>query len=157
MGEGGEVFVLDMGEQLKVIDVARDLIRLSGHTEEEIEIKITGLVPGEKMYEELFYEDDIVEKTMHSKIMVCRKNTVRETGSPRAASQENAKQAQHESPFHVNVTALIEAAQMGSTSVVSDLFHRIVPQYDPTTFISSKRPSELQIASEKARGLKTAV
>ena len=61
IGTGGEVFVLDMGEQLKVLDVARDVIRLSGYTEEEIGIEYTGLKPGEKMYEELFYaEDDIL-------------------------------------------------------------------------------------------------
>jgi FlaA1/EpsC-like NDP-sugar epimerase len=70
MGEGGEVFVLDMGEQVKVIDVARDLIRLSGFTEAQIGITITGLRPGEKLHEELFYPGEGVVRTAHERLFV---------------------------------------------------------------------------------------
>jgi FlaA1/EpsC-like NDP-sugar epimerase len=148
MGEGGEVFVLDMGDQLKVIDLARDLIRLSGHSEEEIEIKITGLVPGEKMYEELFYETDAIEKTIHSKVMVCRRNYVRDIPALGTIGQESKKRTRYESPLQMNVATLIESAQQGSMAVVTDLFQRIVPQYAPTTFESLKEP---QSATQPAR------
>lgn len=75
MGKGGDVFVLDMGESVKIIDLARQMIRLSGlevkdkdNPEGDIEIKITGLRPGEKLYEELLI-GDAVEKTTHPRIM----------------------------------------------------------------------------------------
>ncbi|MGD9633455.1 MAG: polysaccharide biosynthesis protein [Pirellulales bacterium] len=72
MGKGGEIFVLDMGEPVRILDLAHDMIRLSGlRVGEDIEIEITGLRPGEKLYEELY--DDTVENrqaTSHPKIMV---------------------------------------------------------------------------------------
>ena len=75
MGKGGDVFVLDMGESVKIIDLARQMIVLSGlkvkdeqHPHGDIEIKITGLRPGEKLYEELLIGDE-VQKTTHPRIM----------------------------------------------------------------------------------------
>jgi FlaA1/EpsC-like NDP-sugar epimerase len=59
MGAGGEVFVLDMGEPVRVLDLARDLIRLSGLVEgQDVEIRFTGMRPGEKLYEELFFNEE---------------------------------------------------------------------------------------------------
>ena len=75
MGKGGDVFVLDMGDSVKIIDLAKQMIRLSGlevkdtaHPEGDIEIQITGLRPGEKLYEELLIGDE-VQKTTHPRIM----------------------------------------------------------------------------------------
>ena len=69
MGEGGEIFVLNMGEPVKILDLARNMIVLNGLIpDKDIEIKFTGLKPGEKMYEELFRADDIRKNTGHSDI-----------------------------------------------------------------------------------------
>ncbi|MDX8389652.1 MAG: nucleoside-diphosphate sugar epimerase/dehydratase [Mariprofundaceae bacterium] len=71
MGEGGEIFVLDMGEQVRIVDLADQMIRLSGmQTGRDIKIVFTGLRPGEKMYEELFRADEALGKTDHSKILL---------------------------------------------------------------------------------------
>ena len=73
IGTGGEVFCLDMGEPVRIYDLALDLIRLSGLTEgEDIEIVFNGVRPGEKLYEELFFSGDEVLKTTHPKIMKAR-------------------------------------------------------------------------------------
>jgi FlaA1/EpsC-like NDP-sugar epimerase len=69
LGQGGEVFVLDMGEQVKVVDLARNMIVLSGLVpDQDIQIVYAGLRPGEKLYEELFEEAEQVESTPHAKI-----------------------------------------------------------------------------------------
>jgi FlaA1/EpsC-like NDP-sugar epimerase len=73
IGTGGEVFCLDMGEPVRIYDLALDLIRLSGLTEgEDIEIVFNGIRPGEKLYEELFFTGDEVLATSHPKIMKAR-------------------------------------------------------------------------------------
>lgn len=65
---GGEVFVLDMGEPMKITDLAKNMIRLSGFTEDDIEINYIGLRPGEKLYEELLSEDEIHPEQVYEKI-----------------------------------------------------------------------------------------
>ncbi len=73
MGGGGEIFVLDMGEPVKIVDLARDLIRLSGYEpDQDIEIKFTGVRPGEKLFEEIAVDEENVDKTKHPKIYVGR-------------------------------------------------------------------------------------
>jgi FlaA1/EpsC-like NDP-sugar epimerase len=67
-GDGGEIFVLDMGESVKIVDLARDLIALSGLEQEDIEIVFTGLRPGEKLYEELYFDDERRVATRHPKV-----------------------------------------------------------------------------------------
>jgi len=130
MGEGGEVFVLDMGKQLKVIDVARDMIRLSGFAEEEIGISITGLKPGEKLYEELFYDEHDIEKTAHEKIQVSRRNYVAEYNMLHSNPKSKAGMA-YESRLWMDVDTLILMAKEGDSTMTEQMLKRLVPQYVP--------------------------
>ena len=71
MGNGGEIFVLDMGEPVRVLYLAEQMIRLSGKTPgEDIKIEFTGLRPGEKLHEELFHSDENLTDTSHEKVML---------------------------------------------------------------------------------------
>lgn len=72
LAKGGEIFVLDMGEPVKIVDLAKNLIRLSGYEEDEIEIVFTGIRPGEKLYEELLNENEVLPDQVFEKIYVGR-------------------------------------------------------------------------------------
>ena len=76
MGEGGEIFVLDMGEPVKIVDLAREMIRYSGFDEADIGIRFIGLRPGEKLYEELLADDETTLPTPHPKLRVARAGSV---------------------------------------------------------------------------------
>ncbi len=96
MGQGGEIFVLEMGEQIRILDLARNLILLSGfEPERDIEIVFTGLRPGEKLREELWDDAEGIGPTAHNKIQVVRK--VREVGPE----------------FHDELVKLIRTAEQG--------------------------------------------
>jgi FlaA1/EpsC-like NDP-sugar epimerase len=70
IGKGGEVFVLDMGEPVRILDLATDLIRLSGlEVGSDIEVRFTGSRPGEKLYEELFFDSESALPTDHPKVL----------------------------------------------------------------------------------------
>ena len=77
IGEGGELFVLDMGEPIRVLDLAYNMIQLAGLTpDEDIEIRMTGLRPGEKLFEEISFEGENMVPTYHEKIRIFTGNVV---------------------------------------------------------------------------------
>ena len=98
MGNGGEIFVFDMGESVKIFDVAKKMIQLSGlKYPEDIDIKIVGLRPGEKLYEELLGDSENTKPTYNEKIMIAKAQkidylSVKKNISDLAALKENNKQ-----------------------------------------------------------------
>lgn len=109
--KGGEIFVLDMGEPVKIIDLARNLIRLSGYKpDEDIEIKITGLRPGEKLYEEMLMGEEGLKDTANSLIHI---------GKPILFDEEE---------FFVKLEELYDCAYTESENIKS-LVENIVPTY----------------------------
>ena len=76
MGNGGEIFVLDMGEPIRILDLAKDMIKLSGLSEDEIKIEFSGLRPGEKLYEELLAHDEKTLATPHKKLRIASAKSV---------------------------------------------------------------------------------
>jgi FlaA1/EpsC-like NDP-sugar epimerase len=77
MAEGGEVFVFDMGEPVKIVDLAKNMIRLAGYTPDvDVKIQFIGERPGEKLYEEVFLKDEKMKETHHEKIMISKESVV---------------------------------------------------------------------------------
>ncbi|MEZ4414068.1 MAG: nucleoside-diphosphate sugar epimerase/dehydratase [Gemmatimonadales bacterium] len=115
LGKGGEVFVLDMGEPIKIADLAADLIRLSGkEVGTDIEIRFSGSRPGEKLYEELFFSAENATPTEHEKVL-CATNATLPAGTSERVSR------------------IIIAAQEGRPEVeLRRLLMELVPDFDPT-------------------------
>src|SRR6185436_11234562 len=79
LGEGGEIFLLDMGEPVRILDLATAMIRLSGvEAHDDIEVRFTGLRPGEKLYEELITDSEVAAPTSHPKIFKLREQNQRD-------------------------------------------------------------------------------
>ena len=113
MGKGGDVFVLDMGESVKIIDLAKQMIRLSGleiqdenHPKGDIAIKITGLRPGEKLYEELLIGDNVTQTT-HTRIMTA--NEIMLNWPELTALLQRLDAACKDSDYHLVRELLLEA------------------------------------------------
>ncbi|OPY89503.1 MAG: UDP-N-acetyl-alpha-D-glucosamine C6 dehydratase [Syntrophaceae bacterium PtaU1.Bin231] len=114
MGEGGEIFILDMGEPIRIVDMARDLIRLHGlEPDRDIAIEFTGLRPGEKLHEELITYGEGIVPTTHEKIMVLRGKTL--DGATLLAKIE----------------ALLTIAKQGDGDAIRKKLRDIVPEYAP--------------------------
>jgi FlaA1/EpsC-like NDP-sugar epimerase len=76
LGKGREIFVLDMGQPVRILDLAKDMIKLSGMSEDEIKIVFSGLRPGEKLYEEPLAEEELTLPTLHKKIRIAHSERV---------------------------------------------------------------------------------
>jgi FlaA1/EpsC-like NDP-sugar epimerase len=116
MGRGGEIFILDMGEPVRIVDLATDLIVLSGlKPGEDIEIRFSGVRPGEKLFEELSVAEELADKTRHPKIFVGR----------------TRKRADTDTPMASVVGALAALADSASADELRDELVRVVPEYVP--------------------------
>lgn len=105
MGKGGEVFVFDMGESVKIIDLAKKIIRLSGlRYPQDIDIQITGLRPGEKIFEELLADGEATIKTHHEKIMIAK---VRHADSEEFESKINELIREDNNPNQIEKNLLL--------------------------------------------------
>ncbi len=110
LGDGGEIFVLDMGEPVRIVDLAREMIRLAGMEEgRDLKIVFSGLRPGEKLYEELFSEHELSEGTCHSKI-------------------KKAKFRPVDKHFHQNLSKLLSLGSLNGDAILY-LIREIVPEF----------------------------
>ena len=137
LGRGGEVFVLDMGEPVRIRDLARDLIRLSGFVEgKDIEIEYTGLQPGEKLTEELFYGWERRGRSVHGKIFVCANGMSRDLHLHRTVSgRERVTRLSDETSrftqLRLEAGKLINAAREERMAEVVAILRDLVPEYRP--------------------------
>jgi FlaA1/EpsC-like NDP-sugar epimerase len=112
MGKGGEIFILDMGEPVKIVDLAHDLIELSGfHPGEDIEIQFSGLRPGEKLFEELSTAEEHADKTRHPKIFVGR-----------------VRQVEWDEII-ARIGELIQVADDGDPTAIRSRLAQVIPEY----------------------------
>lgn len=113
MGHGGEIFVLDMGEPVRIVDMARKMIHLSGYSEHEIRIEFSGLRPGEKLFEELLADTEQTRQTPHPKLRIAQGRPV-------------------DSDFLANLRSWLANACQSDAQVREELKAR-VPEYHPAT------------------------
>jgi len=111
---GGDIFVLKMGDPVRIVDLARDLIRLSGREASDVDIVFTGLRPGEKLSEELIGAGEDVVPTGHEKIMVLRAH-----GNDAGLDETLLRE-------------LASAARAQDSAAIRTLLQRLVPEFAPT-------------------------
>ena len=117
LGQGGDIFVLDMGEPVKIEEMARQLIELSGFEPgREIEIRYTGLRPGEKLYEELSHNEEVTDKTEHPKIWRLKPSGY---GLPK------------KDEIDASIRTIIEESAKGNTSQAKQKIKELIPEYTP--------------------------
>jgi FlaA1/EpsC-like NDP-sugar epimerase len=130
IGRGGETLVLNMGEPIKILDLAKDLLRLSGLKEGfDIDIVYSGLQKGEKMHEELFYEMEKPDLSSHKKIFICR-NGDSHNAAVRDHSDAGIKGSKESSAVIRDIHLLVGAARTGQVDLVYHFLKKIVPQYN---------------------------
>ncbi len=136
MGQGGETFVLDMGEPIRILDLANNLIRLSGlKPGVDIDIVFTGMRPGEKLYEELLTSEDRALATRHERIFV--------HNEPIVDSRETL----------ANIEALIRQVVSAAPAEIKQLLQQVVPEYQPETPVAMLRPIT-KIEEERHRAIR---
>lgn len=119
LGTGGEVFVLDMGDPIKIVDLARDLIELSGlQVGRDIEIEFTGMRPGEKLFEELFKADEEYALTAHERIFVCNS-----ASTPLCEDMDDAG-------WQDLLDELFAHGREGDSAAARRILVKLVPEYD---------------------------
>lgn len=122
--KGGEIFILDMGKPVKIHDLAVNLIKLSGYEPgKDIEIKVTGLRPGEKLYEELLMDEEGLTETKHKKIFI---------GKPSSFDLDTIK---------VKIDEIMKIAESGNKVMLREKLHEIVPTYN--------QPKDSEVATTK--------
>ncbi len=123
MGQGGEIFLLKMGTPVKILDMARDLIRLSGREpDRDVKITFTGLRDGEKLYEELITAGEGIVATRHEKIMVLRPDSLPGSAAPGETGAP---------PLEAHLAELYAAADRFDAPAIRRKLGEIVPEYSP--------------------------
>ena len=148
LGMRSETFVLDMGQPVKIVELARDLIRLSGMEEgADIDITFTGLKEGEKMHEELFYNHEPPDRSNHEKIFICRdieENNIAMQKQDGVVDDFNNKVSLTE-----DIKVLVDASKTGKTELVHQILKKIVPQYSGEGYDGHDSDKEFQEAINK--------
>ena len=128
--EGGAILVLDMGKPVKILDMANEMIKLAGLTpNEDIEIKITGLRPGERLYEDLFDDAEELLPTSHAAMMAAR---------PRVADRAFVEKG---------ISAMVQAAGRGEDATVRELMGRLIPDFTSAEVKVGQNPSSAHTPS----------
>jgi FlaA1/EpsC-like NDP-sugar epimerase len=132
MGAGGEVYILDMGEPVKIVDLARDLIALSGMAPDDIDIVFSGVRPGEKLFEELATDGESADKTKHPKIFIGR---------------VGQKPLSEVAPA---VDGLLAMANTADAATIRGALQRLVPEYTTAEAVTPPSPSTQKSSSRRS-------